>query len=175
MNWTWSDIGDIVGKAAPTLGTALAGKAGGAVGAALADLLGADSTPESVKSAIDSNPEWHLKARELELEMQKAVLADRDSARGLQKAALAAGKGEFQNWLAAGVLVGGIIMLGCIAFMPADGLTDNTRMYILGFLTAAMTQVLNYFFGSTQWGNRNAKLTAESPSANLYSQIGVRG
>lgn len=166
----WSDLGNIVGKAAPALGTALAGPTGGALGTALASLLGSDPTPESVKAAIDSNPEWALKAQELELEMQKAVLADRDSARGLQKAALSAGKGEFQNWLAAGVLIGGVIMLACIAFMPIDGLSDNIRMYVLGFLTAAMTQVLNYFFGSTNWSNKNSVSTAGK--VTLYDRIG---
>ncbi|WP_110641032.1 hypothetical protein [Salinicola sp. CPA57] len=167
----WSDIGDVVGKAAPAVGAALAGKAGGAVGSALASLLGTSPTPESVAASIENDRDWYLKIQELELEMHRAVLGDRDSARGLQKAALAAGKGEFQNWLAAGVLIGGIVMLGFIAFMPIDGLSDNIRMYVLGFLTAAMTQVLNYFFGSTQWGNRNAKLTADTQSASLYSRI----
>ncbi|MEC8917129.1 MAG: hypothetical protein VX796_05855 [Pseudomonadota bacterium] len=167
----WSDIGDIVGKAAPAVGSALYGSAGGAIGTALASLLGSDPTPESVKAAIESNPEWHLKAQALEVEMQKAVLADRDSARGLQKAALAAGKGEFQNWLASGIVLGGFLLFAAILFAPEGSVDPQVRTWAFPFIQALVTTVIGYYFGSTNWSAKNSRLSVES-KPTLYDRIG---
>ena len=157
---------------------------GGAIGAVVAAAVGKgdNPTPDAVYEAIQTNPaaaealaKLDLARIEQQIAETQAEIEDRDSARKLQMAAIKEGKGEFQNWLAAGVLIGGVIMLGATAFMPMDGLSDNIRMYILGFLTAAMTQVLNYFFGSTQWSSRNSQIALNGQSkGGIYGNVGAK-
>lgn len=177
----WRDLADTVNKFAPGVGASLGGPMGAAVGAVMAAAVGKGDTPtpDSVYKAIQEDPgaseiiaKLDIKRIEQQIVETQAELEDRDAARQLQIAALNQGKGEFQNWLAAGVLLGGAVMLAAVAFTPMDTLSDNVRMFILGFLTAAMTQVLNYFFGSTQWGNRNAR-TDSFPvrSGGIYSRV----
>lgn len=175
----WSDLTETVSRYAPAVGASLGGPMGGAIGAVVAAAVGKgdNPTPDAVYEAIQSNPsaaealtKLDLARIEQQIAETQAELEDRDSARKLQMAALKEGKGEFQNWLAAGVLVGGTVMLAAVAFTPMDTLSDNVRMFILGFLTAAMTQVLNYFFGSTQWGNRHAKI-APLDSGGIYGNV----
>ncbi|MDF3917503.1 hypothetical protein P3W43_01395 [Salinicola salarius] len=165
----WSDIGDIVGKAAPAVGSALYGSAGGAIGTALASLLGTEATPEAVGDALKRNPELALKAQELEAEMRKAALADRSDARGLQKAALAAGRGEFQNWLASGVILAGFLLFAAILFAPEGTVDPQVRTWAFPFIQALITTVIGYYFGSTNWSNKNAKIAPDGPS--LYGRI----
>ncbi len=61
----WSDITNVVGKAAPLIGTVLGGPAGGSVGALVASALGVENTPEAVQAAL-GNPDNLVKLKELE-------------------------------------------------------------------------------------------------------------
>lgn len=74
----WGDIGDAVGRAAPLLGTALGGPAGGAIGAMIASLLGVEAEPAAVGGALAADPAAAAKLRELEMahqhELRLAVL-----------------------------------------------------------------------------------------------------
>jgi len=69
----WKKISKIVGKAAPLLGTALGGPAGGTVGAMIAGALGVDETPEAVERAIKNDPDSLLKLKQFELENEKSI------------------------------------------------------------------------------------------------------
>tara|TARA_E500000318_G_scaffold46673_4_gene43997 strand:+ start:12926 stop:13522 length:597 start_codon:yes stop_codon:yes gene_type:complete len=62
----WSDIGDLVGTAAPLVGTLLGGPPGAAIGALVANALGSDPTPEAVSAAFSVDPEATAKLRMLE-------------------------------------------------------------------------------------------------------------
>src|SRR3954468_16575067 len=62
----WSDIANIVGKAAPILGTVLGGPAGAAVGGLVAAALGVESTPDAIAKAVAADPEAALKLAQLE-------------------------------------------------------------------------------------------------------------
>lgn len=66
----WSDIKKAVGKAAPMLGTLVAGPAGGAVGAMISSALGVENTPDAVFEEIQKNPEALLKLKEIEAKRQ---------------------------------------------------------------------------------------------------------
>jgi len=74
----WSDIGGLVGQAAPLLGTALGGSVGGAIGAMVASVLGVEAEPSAVDKAIAADPGAIAKIRELEMthgqELRLAVL-----------------------------------------------------------------------------------------------------
>lgn len=63
----WSDIGNIVGRAAPMVGTLLGGPAGAAVGSLVASALGVNNDPDAVNSALANDPEALVKIQELQL------------------------------------------------------------------------------------------------------------
>lgn len=69
----WSSIKKLVSKAAPLVGTALGGPAGGAVGAMLAGTLGVDPEPKAVAQALRHDPEALVKVRQFELENEKHI------------------------------------------------------------------------------------------------------
>lgn len=69
----WSDLKSIIADAAPTLGSLLAGPAGGAVGALIARALGVEPSADKVAEAIHSDPEAAVKLRRLELEQQQRL------------------------------------------------------------------------------------------------------
>lgn len=63
----WSDLGDIIAKAAPILGTAIGGPAGGAIGAGVAALFGVENEPKEIAEAIARDPDAFAKLREYEM------------------------------------------------------------------------------------------------------------
>jgi len=69
----WKALGQKVGKAAPLLGSALGGPAGGAVGAIIASAFGADSTPDAVAAAIKSSPDAVIKLKEIEAQNEQSL------------------------------------------------------------------------------------------------------
>ena len=69
----WGAIKDLVAKAAPLLGTALAGPAGGAAGALVAQALGVEAEPDAVRRAIEADPEALAKIRQIESEHEREI------------------------------------------------------------------------------------------------------
>jgi len=66
----WSDIGGLVGKAAPLLGGLVGGKAGSAVGGMIASALGVEAQPDAVAERLQADPEALAKVRQMELDNQ---------------------------------------------------------------------------------------------------------
>jgi len=69
----WKDISGIVGKAAPLVGTALGGPAGGAIGALLANTLGVKETPGAVHAALSGDPDAAVKLKQFQLENEQQI------------------------------------------------------------------------------------------------------
>lgn len=91
----WSDITEVVGKAAPLIGSVIGGPAGAGVGALVASALGVENTPEAVQAAL-GNPDALVKLKEIEsterqhflgiqLEYARLDVADRQDARDKHK------------------------------------------------------------------------------------------
>jgi len=140
---------------APALATAVAGPAGGAAVAWIADKLGIpDETIEGVTEALQGNPEMAMKLKELDLEYAKINAADRDSARKMQIAALEQTdlfSKRFIYWFAIMWSVFSMIYFGLVTFieLPKDGV--NFANIILGFLLGtAVAAIFNFFYGSSQ-------------------------
>lgn len=71
----WKDLSGIIGKLAPTLGVALGGPAGGAVGALISTALGVRSTPDAVAEAVRTNPDAAIKLAEIQANLQLAQIS----------------------------------------------------------------------------------------------------
>lgn len=69
----WSDVGGIVAKAAPLVGSMLGGPAGGAVGGLVAKALGTDATPDAIGEALKADPAALERVRKLEMENEQEL------------------------------------------------------------------------------------------------------
>lgn len=73
----WADVGRVVAKAAPVLGSVLGGPVGaiaGAAGSLIASALGCEPDPEAVQRTIAQSPDLLLKLRDLEIQQQAQLL-----------------------------------------------------------------------------------------------------
>ena len=172
------DVGGLIGKAAPMLGMLVGGPAGpivAAVSSMISSALGCDNTPEAINANLATNPDAYVKLKEIELQnaaqLQQMVLThtqamaqidanDRDSARKREMA------------------IGGYItpILAILAMLTAIGLVyyivvgkatadQDAREYInliIGYVFAIVTQVMNYYFGSSASSARKDDAIANS-------------
>lgn len=181
----WSDIGSLVGKAAPLVGTLLGGPAGAAVGAMVANVLGVPNDPESVNSALVGNPEAYARIAELQInakvELQRlAVTAEmnRLQAEGAQYAAEAADRDSARKLAAQQprdfirpaitimLVLGAIgIMVAVLGGWTAETLKDNNSNMMVGIIVGywfnEMKQTLGFYFGMTKESQKqNAIVTS---------------
>ena len=170
----WSDIGGMVGKAAPLVGTLLGGPAGAAVGALVANVLGVSNDPESVSAAMANNPDAYVKLQELQtnasVELQRidaqsklnvlqaegaqyqAEAADRDSARQL---AASQTRDMIRPSLTVVVLIGSLcivaaIMLGLATEVLKDPVAAMTAGTVIGVWLGMTKDVMGFWFGMTK-------------------------
>lgn len=146
----------ILKTAAPALATAVAGPAGGMAVKLIADKLGIeDSTIEGVTAALQGNPELQLKLREIDLKELEVHAKDRDSARNREMAIAVSENAPTLNKIVTPVLALGVVSLSFVLFtiLIFVDVKENAKdilIYILGVLSAAVTQILSYYFGSSQ-------------------------
>ncbi|NUW66935.1 3TM-type holin [Vibrio coralliilyticus] len=62
----WENIKQLIGGAAPLIGTLVGGPAGTAVGALVAKALGTDTTPEAIEAKVTQDPQALLTLTQLE-------------------------------------------------------------------------------------------------------------
>jgi hypothetical protein len=146
----------ILKTAAPALATAVAGPAGGMAVKLIADKLGIeDSTIEGVTAALQGNPELQLKLREIDLKELEVHAKDRDSARNREMAIAVSEHAPTINKIVTPLLALGVVSLSFVLFtiLIFVDVKENAKdilIYILGVLSAAVTQILSYYFGSSQ-------------------------
>ena len=70
----WDKVLELIGDAAPVVGTMLGGPAGAAVGGLVAKALGVDNTPEAIEEALKNNPDALVRLKELEVSKELAIL-----------------------------------------------------------------------------------------------------
>lgn len=144
------------------LATAVAGPAGGAAVSFIADKLGLESkTIESVTAALTSNPEAIQKLKEMDLEFAKLDQKDRDSARNRELAMANANvwgiTKNITTVLSLGVIALSFLLFGILIFIEVKTAAKDILIYILGVLSAAVTQILAYYFGSSQGSKEKTK------------------
>lgn len=170
----WSDIGNIIGKSAPLVGTLLGGPAGGVVGALVANALGVKNDPDAVNSALANDPDAYAKVVELQLnakvELERltvqlkiaeiqadgvqyaAEAADRDSARQL---AAKQPSDMVRPTLTFVMLAGSLfIIVAVMTGWAMEVITNTTAALTVGNVMGAwfmMTkEVIGFWFGMTK-------------------------
>lgn len=171
----WKDLGQVVGRAAPMLGTLLCGPAGAAVGSMIASALGTQPTPDAVESAIAGNPDALVKLSQIEANRAsrfqellteqakteiQAEAADRASARQMQTAQ----PSRMPALLTTGVGLGFLLTLAALFWLPIPAENRDTIVYMCGQLAAAFAACLAFWVGTTrQSENKTALLAQSSP------------
>jgi hypothetical protein len=146
---------DILKTMAPGLATLVAGPMGGMAVKAIAAKFGVEDTLEAVTNAIQSDPEAAMKLREIDLKEIEAHAKDRDSARNRETAIATSDKAPMLNKVVTPVLALGVvglsfILFAILIFVDVKPEAKDILIYILGVLSAAVTQILSYYFGSSQ-------------------------
>ena len=187
----WSDIGRVIGNAAPTLGALLGGPAGGAVGALIASALGTTTDPDAVSAALANDPEAMVKVQELQLNakvqlQQLAVTAEtnRMQAEGAQYAAEAADRDSARQLAAQQphdlvrpiltfTMLGGslFIVVAVLVGIALEAIKDPNAALTVGMVIGAwltMTkEVMGFWFGMTKEGQKQSAVITDfavSPS-----------
>jgi len=170
----WSDIGGIVGRAAPIVGTLLGGPAGAAVGALVASALNVPNDPDAVSVALAGNPDAMVRVQELQLtarvELEKlAVQAEtvRLQAAGAQYAAEAADRDSARQLAAKQpndivrpaltfIMLGGslfvvvAVLIGWANEVIKDPTAALTVGTVLGLWLGMTKEVMGFWFGMTK-------------------------
>lgn len=170
----WSDIGGIVGRAAPIVGTLLGGPAGAAVGALVASALNVPNDPDAVSVALAGNPDAMVRIQELQtnarvqleqltvqLETVRiqaagaqyvAEAADRDSARQLA----AKQPNDMVRPALTFVMLGGslfvvvAVLIGWATEAIKDPVASLTIGMVLGLWLGMTKEVMGFWFGMTK-------------------------
>lgn len=176
----WSDIGKIVGNAAPIVGTLLGGPAGGAVGAMVASALGTTNDAESVAIALSSSPDALVRVQELqtnarvqleqlavtaennrlqaEAAQYAAEAADRDSARKLAEKQ----PNDLVRPTLTFIMLGGslFIVVAVLIGWATDVIKDPTAALtvgtVLGLWLGMTKEVMGFWFGMTKESQKQA-------------------
>jgi hypothetical protein len=148
-------LSEILKTMAPGLATLVAGPLGGVAVKAIAAKLGVEDTVEAVTNAIQSDPDAAMKLREIDLKELEAHAKDRDSARNRETAIATSAAAPMLNKVVTPVLALGVvglsfILFAILIFVDVKPEAKDILIYILGVLSAAVTQILSYYFGSSQ-------------------------
>lgn len=158
MDWK-----DTLAKVAPTVAGALGGPlAGMAINVACEALGLSESTEDALQNAVaggspetlvklkEANTQLKLELRKLDIKEEEIHQQDRDSARNLGIA-----KGVVVHArLSTAFVVGYFLIFSAVLFAVFHGVTIEDAMLalisaLLGIMTAAVQQIMNFWFGSS--------------------------
>lgn len=179
MDLDWKSIAGAVAPFAPKIGTVLGsafGPFGGVIGSlagnAIAATFGVPATPEAVGKAITEDPKADEKLQQLEAERGQEILAQAqveverlkqqtaqaqiaadDTNRAREFQARLADSGSPLSWgatiMACAFVLAFMAILGLVIAYPNTIKETPSLAILLGTLTAGVSQILNYFFGSS--------------------------
>ena len=163
MSFDWKSL---VSTVAPVLGTALGGPFGGMAGKFIAESMGVDeadlpdtlagANPETMLKIKNLDAEFKVKLRELDISEEQLHAQDRDSAR-----TMATNTSLLPQGIIAAVFITGFITVLYMVFKgdaEIDGPMKDAALMLLGILSAGVTQIMNFFFGSSSGSKQKTKL-----------------
>ena len=181
----WSDIGNMVGRAAPIVGTLLGGPAGAAVGALVASALNVPNDPDSVNVALAANPEALARVQELQINARvqleqlavtaesnrlqaeaaqySAETADRDSARKLASQQ----PNDMVRPILTFVMLGGslfvvvAVLIGWATEAIKDPVASLTIGMVLGLWLGMTKEVMGFWFGMTKESQKQSAIVTD--------------
>ncbi len=181
----WSDIGNMVGRAAPIVGTLLGGPAGAAVGALVASALNVPNDPDSVNVALAANPEALARVQELQINARvqleqlavtaennrlqaeaaqySAEAADRDSARKLASQQ----PNDMVRPILTFVMLGGslfvvvAVLIGWATEAIKDPVASLTIGMVLGLWLGMTKEVMGFWFGMTKESQKQSAIVTD--------------
>lgn len=157
----WTEARPILAAVAPKIATALGGPVAGLAVAAIGAALGivpddaaatalavAKATPDQLLALKQADQAFAVKLKELDIDLDRLAAQDRDSAR----------RREVDTRSTAPALLAGVVVIGYFGvtwslFAGAAVIPKEYEMLagsLLGGLAAALTQVLNYYFGTSK-------------------------
>lgn len=181
----WSDIGSLVGKAAPIVGTLLGGPAGAAVGAMVASALGTTNDADAVSAALTGNPDALVRVQELQANArvqleQLAVTAENNrlQAEAAQYAAEAADRDSARQLAAKQpndlvrptltfIMLGGslFIVVAVLIGWATDVIKDPTAALtvgtVLGLWLGMTKETMGFWFGMTKESQKQSAAITE--------------
>jgi len=148
------DLISMVKGFAPGIATALGGPLAGVAVSALSKQLGVKDEVNAVMKAITNDPEAEAKIKQLEHDKFKAILADKANAREREMAVVSSEHAPFINKIVTPALALGVtglsfVLFAVLMFVEVKPEAKDILIYILGVLSAAVTQILSYYFGSS--------------------------
>ena len=148
-------LADLLKTVAPGLATAVAGPMGGMAVKMIAEKLGVEPSEMAVAAHLQANPQDAAKLAEIKLEELKAQYAEMDSARNREIQVASSSNVPMLNKLVTPLLALGVvglsfILFAILIFVDVKPEAKDILIYILGVLSAAVTQILSYYFGSSQ-------------------------
>ena len=148
------DLISMVKGFAPGLATALGGPLAGVAVSALSKQLGVKDEVNAVMKAINNDPEAEAKIKQLEHDKFKAILADKANARDREARVVESENAPLINKIVTPALALGVtglsfVLFAVLMFVEVKPEAKDILIYILGVLSAAVTQILSYYFGSS--------------------------
>lgn len=173
----------VIETVAPTIGVALGGPLGGLAGQMVAEAVGAkdenghvDSakveqalatqSPEVLLALRKGEQEFTVRMDELGIERDKLVISDRADARSLAKVDM-----RPQIWISI-LFIGGYFILLCALLLgdvQLEGAARDQFTILIGVLTASVTSIMAFWFGSTAGSAQKTKLLADSAPAKTQN------
>lgn len=167
-------FGPLLRQVAPTIATALGGPvAGMAVRALSIGLLGRDdatasdlaevlaaATPDQVTEIKRIDAEFQVKMKQLDIDLEALVVADRKSAREMQMAL----KTNLVPSMAVFILCSfvAVTVATLLGYTKVDSVLAGT---LIGYLSAKAEQVISFYFGSSNSSqNKDLLLYNSTPS-----------
>lgn len=132
-------------------------------------------SPEEVERALAENVEleheFRRQAAAIDLEMERAYLADRGDARDMRLELAKMGQTDWMMYGVGTVVVFGFVATVLTAFLVSD-LTPEQRNLVFslaGLLGAMSSQVVSYFFGSSRGSSQKTAMMAAQGRENGQS------
>lgn len=146
----------LVKDVAPGLATALGGPLAGAAVSAIAGKFGVEDTVEAVTNALQTaSPEQMSKLQDIDIKKLELHNAEMDSARKAHMAIATNPDAHILEKLTMPILALGTVtlaftLIGVLMFINIPDSQENIIIFALGFISSAATQVLSFYFGSSQ-------------------------
>jgi hypothetical protein len=116
---------------------------------------------EAQAKLMEMAQKGELAQLEADVKKMEIEMKDRDSARGRESAMAAADvhpiTKNINSILSLGVITLSFILFAILIFIDVKPAAKDILIYILGVLSAAVTQILSYYFGSSAGSKEKSK------------------